>query len=93
MYEIRVYYTRYNMDPNYYGGTKGVWRRWKAKTPEELIRKWKEHLEKYAGDTYSVWDLNTGDMITGGAYDPGDVDYIEEYFKEENTPLYLEGCD
>lgn len=80
-YEIRVYYTRFNMDPDYYGGTKGIWRRWKAKTPEELIQKWRKHQPEYAGDTYSVWDLNYNCMIVGGAYDGGDLDYIEEYFK------------
>lgn len=82
-YEIRVFYTRFNMNPDYYGGTKGIRRRWKAKTSEELIRKWKEHLEEYEGDTYSIWDLNTGDIIIGGAYDEWDIDWIEDYFKAE----------
>ena len=79
MYEIRVYYTRFNMDPDYYMGDKGIAKRWKAKTPEELLKKWWLHLDKYEGDTYSVWDGD--DLITGGAYDPDDYMIIEEYFE------------
>lgn len=77
MFEIRVYYQRYNMDYDYYSGDKCIKRRWKAKTKEELISKWKQHLKDFEGDTYSVW---VGDeMILGGAYDPDDIDCIEEY--------------
>jgi len=78
MYEIRVYYQFANMDPDYYLGSKGIWRRWKARTPAELIRKWNLHLGKFEGETYSVWD---GDkVITGGAYDPDDDLILLEYF-------------
>lgn len=77
-YEIRVYYERYNMDPDYYLGRKGIKRRWTARTPLELCAKWQLYLNDYEGDTYSVWDGD--ECITGGAYDPGDIEYIKEYF-------------
>ena len=78
MYEIRVYYQRYNMNRDYYEGNKGIAKRWKAKTPGELLKKWELHAEKYEGETYSVWDGNQ--IILGGAYDPDDDEIIREYF-------------
>ena len=77
-YEIRVYNKRYEMNPDYYHGKKGVRRKWKADTVEELLRKWRTHLIDYEGETYSVWDGEN--IITGGAYDPSDYEYIYEYF-------------
>ena len=78
MYEIRVYYQFANMDESYYFGNKGIRRKWKAKTPEELLRKWNLHLARYEGETYSVWE--NGNPIIGGAYDPDDDLIIMEYF-------------
>lgn len=78
MYEIRVYYQFANMDESYYFGNKGIRRKWKAKTPEELLRKWNLHLGKFEGETYSVWD--NGEPILGGAYDPDDDLILLEYF-------------
>ena len=78
MLEIRVYYQRNNMDPDYYTGEDEIRHRWKAKTPEELLLKWEAHLGKYEGETYSVWDGNN--LVVGGAYDPGDDKFIRDYF-------------
>lgn len=78
MYEIRVYYQFGNMNEEYYLGDKGIRRRWKAKTPGELLRKWKLHLAVYEGETYSVWEDDN--PIVGGAYDPDDDLIIKEYF-------------
>lgn len=77
-YEIRVYYQRYNMDCDYYGGEKGIRRRWKAKSPEELLRKMRLHFEENEGETYSVWADD--EMIIGGAWDSDDENCIIEYF-------------
>ena len=47
---------------------------------EKMQQGWAELLEKYEGETYGVWDDDT--LITGGAFDPNDISYIEEYLKE-----------
>lgn len=49
-------------------------------TAEKMQQGWAELLEKYEGETYGVWDDDT--LITGGAFDPNDISYIEEYLKE-----------
>lgn len=47
---------------------------------DKMQQGWAELLEKYEGETYGVWDDDT--LITGGAFDPNDISYIEEYLKE-----------
>lgn len=47
---------------------------------EKMQQGWAELLEKYEGETYGVWDDDT--LITGGAFDPNDISYIEEYLKD-----------
>lgn len=49
-------------------------------TAEKMQQGWAELLEKYEGETYGVWDDDT--LITGGAFDPDDISYIEEYLKK-----------
>lgn len=49
-------------------------------TAEKMQQGWAELLEKYEGETYGVWDDDT--LITGGAFDPDDISYIDEYLKE-----------
>lgn len=49
-------------------------------TAEKMQQGWAELLEKYEGETYGVWDDDT--LIIGGAFDPNDISYIEEYLKE-----------
>lgn len=49
-------------------------------TAEKMQQGWAELLEKYEGETYGVWDDDT--LIIGGAFDPDDISYIEEYLKE-----------
>ena len=48
-------------------------------TAEKMQQGWAELLEKYEGETYGVWDDDT--LITGGAFDPNDISYIEEYLE------------
>ena len=48
-------------------------------TAEKMQQGWAELLEKYEGETYGVWDDDT--LIIGGAFDPNDISYIEEYLK------------
>lgn len=50
-------------------------------TAEKLKEGWSELLEKYEGETYGVWHDET--LITGGAFDPNDISYIEEYLLEQ----------
>lgn len=49
-------------------------------TAEKMQQGWAELLGKYEGETYGVWDDDT--LIIGGAFDPNDISYIEEYLKE-----------
>lgn len=49
-------------------------------TAEKMQQGWTELLGKYEGETYGVWDEDT--LIIGGAFDPDDISYIEEYLKE-----------
>lgn len=49
-------------------------------TAEKMQQGWAELLEKYEGETYGVWDDDT--LIIGGALDPDDISYIDEYLKE-----------
>lgn len=49
-------------------------------TAEKMQQGWTELLGKYEGETYGVWDDDT--LIIGGAFDPDDISYIEEYLKE-----------
>lgn len=49
-------------------------------TAEKMQQGWAELLEKYEGETYGVWDDDT--LIIGGAFDPDDISYIDEYLKE-----------
>lgn len=48
-------------------------------TAEKMQQGWAELLGKYEGETYGVWDNDT--LIIGGAFDPDDISYIEEYLK------------
>ena len=49
-------------------------------TAEKMQQGWAELLGKYEGETYGVWDDDT--LIIGGAFDPDDISYIDEYLKE-----------
>lgn len=48
-------------------------------TAEKMQQGWAELLGKYEGETYGVWDDDT--LIIGGAFDPDDISYIDEYLK------------
>ena len=73
--ELRFYQERYNMDPSYYSGTDGVYERHYYPDLESLHDCWASLMRFMEGETYSAW---MGDrMLCGGAFDPGDYDYIE----------------
>lgn len=82
-YEIRFYNERYNMDFDYYTGNddikKSVW----CDTPTKLKDTLWELLKTEEGETYSVWDHTTEDIIIGGAFDPNDIDSVEYYFSTD----------
>lgn len=86
-YEIRIFNERFNMNPIYYLGEDDIQKRIFADTDKELLFKWKKNLKEYEGETYSIWEgiIN----ITGGAYDPSDIECITEYLKRNNPAKYL----
>lgn len=84
-YEIRIYNERFNMDPDYYEGTKDVRLVAWCNTPQELKERWEKLLKENEGETYSVWDCEANEIITGGAYDPSDYMIIDEYFEGEDV--------
>lgn len=82
-YEIRVYNERFNMDEDYYMGDTDIKQQVLCNNRQELIKTWEKLLKTEEGETYSVWDCTTNEIIVGGAFDPNDIDEIEYYFDEE----------
>ena len=73
--ELRFYRERYNMDEAYYTGTEGVYAVHHYKDIDELHDCWASLMRFMEGETYSAW---LGEfLLCGGAFDPGDFDYIE----------------
>ena len=93
MIELRFYRERYNMDDAYYTGEDDVYCRLYFKTLNELKLKWDGLMEAHnhwlEGETYSAWDEN-GIFLCGGAFDPGDIDYIEEGLIDYSNEAYEE---
>ena len=84
MIELRFYRERYNMDSDYYTGKYDVYCVLYFKTLDELVTKWKKLFEAcdhwLEGETYSAWgEYDT--LLCGGAFDPGDIEYISDAFK------------
>ena len=73
--ELRFYRQRYNMDDEYYTGDRDIYCRLHFKSFKELKRKWNKMFPHLEGETYSAW--HHGKLLCGGAFDPGDIDYIE----------------
>lgn len=71
MFEINIFHERLD------GELGHVIRKWKAKTPEELLKKWFMHLDYYEGSYYEVLDDKI--IITDGVYDPDDYLIIGEW--------------
>lgn len=44
-----------------------------------LVRAWEDNLHRYEGMTYCIWDSELEDFIVAGAYDPNDLDYLDDY--------------
>lgn len=83
-YEIRIYNERYNMDVNYYTGNNDIKKSIWCDTPENLIDTMYDLLETEEGETYSVWDHTTEDIIIGGAFDPNDIGSVNDYFDDDD---------
>lgn len=81
---IRFYRERYNMDDAYYTGDEDIYKKIKLNDLDDLKRCWSALLHDYEGETYSAWAGNrTCDfLLCGGAFDPGDIDYIEETYND-----------
>ncbi len=84
-FEIRIFKERFNVDRDYYESDDDVRKRVYCSL-SELVNKWKELLVDNEGETYAVWDHKYYDgrsnLVIGGAYDPGDIEYIEDWIKE-----------
>ena len=78
---LRFYRERYNMDDAYYTGNEDIYKRVKLKDLDDLKWCWEALLHDYEGETYSAW-LENGEMLCGGAFDPGDIDFIEEEYNK-----------
>lgn len=90
MIELRFFRERYKMDRDYYSGNRDVYCRLYFRTIDELESKWNRIMSadnhELEGETYSAW-YKRGKIcwiLCGGAFDPGDIDYIvDEYRKYE----------
>lgn len=81
---LRFYRERYNMDVDYYTGDEDIYRKVKLDDLDDLKRCWNALLHDYEGETYSAWlgRRSCDDLLCGGAFDPGDIDIIEEEYKK-----------
>jgi hypothetical protein len=83
--ELRFYRQRYNMDPDYYTGKKGIYLTLHFPNLQALKDEWDKMFDDYtpyeghwlAGETYSAW-TDDGEMVCGGAFDPDDIEIIAE---------------
>ena len=71
MFEIKIFHEKLD------GSIGHITHKWKAKIPNELLKKWFMHLDKYEGCYYEVSDNN--DLITDWVYDPDDYLTIGEW--------------
>ena len=74
MYEIRIFYEKLN------GETGHLMHRYKAKTSNELLKKWFIHLSDFEGWPYEIYDFDKDEIITDWVYDPDDYIIIGDYF-------------
>lgn len=85
--ELRFYRERYEMDDAYYAGTEDIYCRLYFRGIGELKELWETLMSAqdhwFEGETYSAW-REDGKFLCGGAFDPGDIDYIESEYKEES---------
>lgn len=81
---LRFYNERYNMDDAYYTGDEDIYARVKLDDLDDLKRCWNALIHDYEGETYSAWygRITAGRVLSGGAFDPGDIDYIEEAYRK-----------
>ena len=85
MIELRFYRERYNTDMDYYLGDEDIYCKLYFRSFDELKEKWNSiigaHDHWLEGETYSAWDEN-GNVLCGGAFDPGDINYIKDAMGE-----------
>jgi len=93
MIELRFFRMRYRTDRDYYTGDNDVYCRLYFQTLGELKTKWEHIMEAEGhyleGETYSAWYIAYGEgfrcvraLLCGGAFDPGDIEYISEEYKK-----------
>lgn len=93
MIELRFFRERYNMDRDYYLGDNDVYCRLYFNTIGELTQQWDHIMEvddhALEGETYSAWYVVDGEgfkhfceCLCGGAFDPGDIEYITREYKK-----------
>lgn len=82
--EFRFYRERYNMNRDYYSGDEDIYCRLYFLDLDDLKSKWKglfnDNDHWLEGETYSAWSED-GKILCGGAFDPGDIYYIEEAYQ------------
>lgn len=92
MIQLRFYRDRYNMDDRYYTGDDDIYCVLYFKTLNELRMKWHGLFEAenhwLEGETYSAW-RNDGALLCGGAFDPGDIEYIVENYEQKPRMLIV----
>ena len=88
-YAIRIYKMKYsfeNYDDYIYKAqedsvnTDDILLERRADNKDKLISEWNTLFYKYEGFTYCVKDIDNDMVITGGVFDPVDIEYIEDYF-------------
>ena len=81
---LRFYRERYNMDESYYTGDEDVYKKIKLQDIDDLKLCWDALMHDYEGETYSAWVGNRScdHLLCGGAFDPGDFEYIAEGYRK-----------
>jgi hypothetical protein len=87
-YAIRVYKAKYSFDkyddyiymvPEVDVDANDILVESWADTIQEVIKEWNILIDKYEGFTYCVKDVYNDEVLIGGVFDPGDIEYLEEY--------------
>ena len=81
---LRFYRERHNMDEAYYTGTEDIYKKIKLNDLNDLKLCWNALMHDYEGETYSAWvgERTCDDLLCGGAFDPGDIKYIEQAYND-----------
>lgn len=74
---LRFYNERFKTDRDYYEGYTDLQQVYIYASIETLKKNWEWMLESYEGETYSIRTNSDGYLLCGGAFDPDDIDIIE----------------